>query len=264
MAAELEVDAIVEGSIQRDANRVLITVQLIEAASDRHLWSTNYVRDLSDFFTVQSEVAQAIAAEIRVHLTPQDQRRLAGARRIVPEAVEAYLQGRHQWNRRAPEALRKAIELFQKSIQLDPRFALGHAGLADAYCIAPVTIDLPSEDSYDKARAAALRALELDDQLAEPHVSLGFLLANVDWKWREAETHFLQAIALDPAYPPAHYWYAYQLLVKQGRTNEALVQAQVALKLDPAASTTRQNYAMVLIAAGRHEEAISRVLAGPW
>ncbi|MBI2947074.1 MAG: hypothetical protein HYY23_05475 [Verrucomicrobia bacterium] len=256
MAAELEVDAIVEGSIQRDANRVLITVQLIEAASDRHLWSTNYVREMSDFFKVQSEVAQAIAAEIGVQLTPQDQRRLADVRPTVPAAVEAYLQGRHQWNRRAPEALRKAIDLFEKAVQLDPGFALGHAGLADAYCIAPATIDVPTHETYDKARAAAVRALELDDQLAEPHVSLGFLLANVDWKWREAETHFLQAIALKPDYPPAHYWYAYQLLVKQGRTNEALVQAQLALKLDPAASATRGNYTMVLIAAGRHEAAI--------
>jgi adenylate cyclase len=255
---ELNVDAVVEGSVQRAGSQVLISVQLIEAATDRHLWQKKFQRDVTDVFKMQSEVTEAIAREIQARLTPQDEARLARMRPVDPQALEAYLQGRQQWNRRTPEGIRNAIALFQRSVELDPAFALGHAGLADAYCLVSAHIDLPPEEAYTKARASAVKALELDDRLAEPHVALGFLLANADWKWRESESEFLQAIALKPNYPPAHYWYAYQLLVKQGRTNEALVHAEKALKLDPVTPTTRQHYAMALISSGRNKEAIEQ------
>jgi class 3 adenylate cyclase/TolB-like protein/tetratricopeptide (TPR) repeat protein len=259
MARELNVDAILEGSIERTGNRMLITLQLIEAASGRHLWSTNYQGDLSEFFKVPSEVARAIAGEMQVRLTPDDQIRLAPGRSLHPQALEAYLEGRQQWNRRTPGALRKAVDSFARSVEIEGDFALGYAGLADAYCIAADHLGLPFNEAAAKAKAAARKAIELDDRLAEPHVALGYVLANKDWNWREAESEFLRAIALKPNYPPAHYWYAFQLLVKQGRTNEALTEAETALKLEPLMPTTRQHYAMALIAAGRTAEAIDQL-----
>ncbi len=231
IARELGVGAVVEGSVMRAGDQVRITAQLVNAATDQHLFAGSYDGELKDIFTLQSQVAAAIAKEVRVKLTPEERRRLGGARQVDPRAHEAYLRGRFHWNRRTDAALHKGIEQFNEAIALDPTYPLAYVGLADSYSILGWYCGLPPTDAFPKARAAARRALEIDPELAEAHNSLAYVSFFHDWKWDQAERSFRRALELNPGYSIAHQWYAN--LLGRGRLDEALAEMRKARELDP-------------------------------
>jgi tetratricopeptide (TPR) repeat protein len=234
IARELGVDGIVEGSVLRVGDRVRITAQLIQAEQERHLWAESYERDLRDVLALQSEVARAIASEIKAKVTPQEQTRLARARPVNPEAHELYLKGRYSWNKRTPEALKKSLEYFEQAIKKDPSYAPAYAGLADSYNMlgAGFYAVLPPKQAYPRAEAAATKALQLDSTLAEAHTSLAWSKIFFDWDWQGGEREFTQAIELNPGYANAHHWYAVYLTI-MGRHSEAIAQDRKAESLDP-------------------------------
>jgi len=232
IARELGVDAVVEGSVLRVEDRVRITAQLIEAATDQHLWAESYERDLRDVLALQSEVARTIAKEIQITLTPQEEARLASARPVDPEAYETYLLGRSYWNKHGEEDQKKAVEYFERAIDQDPDYATAYSGLADAYTMLGFWGIIPPAEAIPKARAAVQRALELDDTLAEAHTPLGLIKFHFDWEWSAAEAEFRRALELNPSYALAHDWYAVYLAAV-GRLDEALAEMERAKELDP-------------------------------
>ena len=234
VARELNVDAIVEGSIERSENRVRITAQLIRAASEEHLWAEAYDRDVHDVLSVQEEIARSIAREIQVKLTPQEQVLLTNGRPVDPEVYELYLKGRYFWNKRTQESTEKAIGLFNQAIEKDPAYASAYSGLADCYILYGISFDVGSRSPAQAmlpAKEAAEKAVQLDPTLAEGHNSLAYTKLLYDWDWRGSEAEFKRALELNPGYANAHHWYAH-LLLASGRQDEALAESQRALNLD--------------------------------
>ena len=260
IARALGVDAIVEGGVLRSGARVRVTANLIEAATDRHLWSKSYERDVGDVLALQGTIARAIADEVRIEITPREQRRLATGRAVDPAAYEAYLRGRYFWNRRTVPELKRGIEFFQQAIEADPTYAEAYAGLADSYNILADMSALRPSEGFAVARAAAGRALEIDDQIAEAHTSLGFLLTFHDWDWSGAEESYRRALAINPGYATAHQWYA-EFLVSQARFDEALAEARRAHTLDPLAFILGTTVGDVLFFSRRYDEAIAQLRA---
>jgi len=235
IAKELGVDAVVEGSVERAGDRVRITAQLIRAATDQHLWAENYERELKDVLVLQDQVARSIAREIRVKLTPADQARLQSPKTVDPASYELYLKGRYFWGKRTPESIQKAIELFEQAIAADPTNALAYSGLADCYMSSGFSFDfgsLPPKEAIPKAKAAAAKAIEIDDSLAEVHNTLAFAKLNYDWDFSGSEGEFKRALELNPGYANAHHWYAHYLIAV-GRPDESLAESKRALELDP-------------------------------
>jgi serine/threonine protein kinase/tetratricopeptide (TPR) repeat protein len=234
IAQELKVDAIVEGSVLRAGSGIRITAQLIEAATDRHLWAESYERDLRDVLALQSEVAQAIVQEIKLKLTPQEQVRLVSAHSVNPEAYEAYLKGRYFWDKHSEDGLRKSIKYFEEAIEKDPAYANAYAGLAESYIMlgAPGIEVLPPREIMPKARAAAIQALKLDDLLAEAYTTLGCVKLIYDWDWAGAEREFKRAIELNSSYAMAHFYYS-AFFTMMGRHEESIAAIKRALELDP-------------------------------
>jgi TolB-like protein/DNA-binding winged helix-turn-helix (wHTH) protein len=230
IAHELGVDAIVEGTVMRSGDRVRITSQLIEARSDRHLWAESYDRDLSNVLALQNEVARDIATEIQIKV--QERSPQVSVHSINPEAHETYLKGRYFWNKRTGDGVRKGIEYFDQATRLDPNYAAAYAGLAESYVVLNGHRFLPPTQAFPKVRVAALKALELDEGLAEAHASLGALKWEYDWDPSGAEKEFRRAIELNPSYATAHQWYAEELAII-GRGDEALAEIQRAKQLDP-------------------------------
>jgi len=255
IARELGVDAVVEGSVQRVGERVRITAQLIHAQTDEHLWAESYDRDVQDVLALQSEVARSIAQEIRVKLTPQEQARLGRIHRVSPEAHDAYLRGRSQWNKRTEAAVRRALQHFQQAIELDPAYALAHVGLADSYNILGFYATLPPKESFPRAKVAALRALQLDDTLGEAHTSLAYAIYNYDWDFSAALKEFDRAIELSPAYAVAHQWHSNPLMMV-GRQAEAIAEVKRARELDPLSAVIQASVGWMLYYARRYKEAI--------
>ena len=205
IANELKVDAVVEGAIMRSENRVRVTVQLIEAATDRHLWADAYEREVRNVLTLQIELAEAIATAIRVEVRPDERRRLAQTQAVRPEAYDEYLRGRFYWsNRRSPENLLKAAKHFETAIRHDPTYAPAYSGLSDTYRALRNSGVAPARETMPKAEAAARKALALDDTLAEAHASLATVLYSYHWNWAEAEHEFTRALELDPNYEEGH------------------------------------------------------------
>lgn len=229
---ELAVDAVIEGTVEREKNRVRIRVQLIEAASDRHLWARTYDYELKDVLLLQSTAAHDIASEIegRVEQPPASSPS-SSARTVQPDAYEAYLKGRYFWNQRTEAGLNKSIAFFQDAIAKDPAFAAAYAGLAGSYSLLG-SESLPPEIARAKARAAASKALELDPASAEGHAELGLIEFYYDWNWQKAEQEFQRAIELNPSYATTHQWYSHYLRA-MSRLPEALQQAQQAQQSDP-------------------------------
>jgi TolB-like protein/DNA-binding winged helix-turn-helix (wHTH) protein/Tfp pilus assembly protein PilF len=228
---ELNVDAVVEGSVVRSGNKVRITVQLINTRNDRHLWAESYEREAGDLVTLQNEVADAIAEQIRIKLTPADKQRLF-RRPVNPEAHEAYLKGLYFWNERTADSLKTSFAYFEDAIRKDPNYALAYSGLADAYDVASDYDLLSPRDSYSKTKAAVLKALELDPSLAQAHATLADMRSAYEWDWSGAEAEFKRALELNPGYATAHHWYA-QYLTSRGRHEEALAEIHRAMELDP-------------------------------
>ena len=254
---ELNVDAIVEGSVWRAADRVRISAQLIDAATDKHLWADAYERDLRDVFALQAEVAGAITRGIRGRLEPHDQRRLRPTRVADPRAYDLYLKGRYSWNQYTEEGWNTAIGYFNQAIAIDPNYSPAWAGLADSYYQLSSLVLRPDE-AIPKARSAALTALKIDDELAEAHASLGIIKAQYDWDRTGAERDFKRAIELDPNYATAHQWLGMHYFAG-GRFAEALVSLERARQLDPLSLFISVTAVWPLANLGRYDEAIQQV-----
>jgi len=232
IARSLHVDSVVEGSVVRSGDKLRITVQLVDARTDQHIWAEDYNRDLRDVVAVQGDVARRIAEGIRITLTPEERAELTSRHQINPEAYEAYLRGRYFWNRRTEEGMKKAIEYFEQSMGKDPNSPLAYDGLADCWLSLGWYGYLPPKEAFPQAKAAAMKAMELDASLAEAHASLAFASMNYDWDWSAAEREFQKAIELNPNYANAHHWYA-DYLSAVGRHQEAITESKRALELDP-------------------------------
>jgi TolB-like protein/Tfp pilus assembly protein PilF len=254
IARELEVDAIVEGTVLRAGDRVRITAQLIDAAREAHLWAESYERDLCDVLTLQSEVAQAVAREVRVKLTPQEQAHIAQVHRVDPEAYEAYLKGRYHWNRRP--GLRKGIEAFEQAIAKDPTYAAAYAGLADCLSALSAWGVVPANEGCVKAKMLAEKALELDHSSVEAHTSLAFA-AMYNYEFLTAQKEFERSIELNPRYTTAHHLFGFYLGV-MGRYEEAYTELQRAIRLDPLSPIINAMLGYIYIYARRYDQAIEQ------
>jgi TolB-like protein/Tfp pilus assembly protein PilF len=256
IARELRVDGVVEGSALLAGGRVRITVQLIEAASDRSLWARSYERELTDILSLQTEVARAIAEEVRVQVTPEEHTRLEPKGPVNPAAHVAYLQGRYLWNRWSTDAFRQSIDRYREALAADPGYALALAGLADSYNTLGNTNAMAPAEAYTLAREAAERGLALDPTLAELHASLAYVHRFHDWDWARAERGFLRALELNPGYATGRRWYA-QFLSGLGRHPEAIAEAERALELDPLSLVIHTAVGDVLFYARRYERAVA-------
>lgn len=260
IASELQVDAVVEGSVLRSGDRILVRTKLIHAADERHLWGESYERDLRDVLKLQSEVARAITREIQAKVTPAEQTRLSQSRRVNRKAYDDYLQGRYlYWNKRTKVNLEKALEYFQSAIQEDPTYALAYAGLADCYnSLGSVMYSgLSPGEARQRAVAAASKALEYDSQLAEAHAARGYA-NHYNWNWDESAREFKRAIELNPNYANAHGHYA-NYLVSRGYSEEAIAEADRSLELDPLSLDIGVNRGWVLFLAHRYPEAVEQL-----
>src|SRR5579863_836958 len=259
IARELNVDAVVEGTVLRSGDQVRITAQLIEAPTDKHLWSQSYDGELRDSLALQSKVAEAIADQIRISLTPQEQAALKNAKVVNPEAYESYLKGRYFWNKRTADGLKAARAYFQQAIEEDPKYAQAYSGLADTYALLgdwQYAVMTPKE-AFPKAKAAAIKALELDSTLGEAHNSLAFVLDGFDWDFDSAGKEFGRAIELSPGYATAHHWYAWHLSLL-GRYDEAIAEMRKAENLDPLSLIINADFAELLVIAHSYDESIQQ------
>ena len=233
IARRLNVDAVVEGTVLRSGNRVRITAQLVDAQREQHLWAESYERDLDEVLKLQAEVAQDIANQIHGTLIAGQKFTVRFTRQVDPVAYECYLRGRYFWNKRNEVSLKRAKEYFEQAIEQEPGYALAHSGLADTYFYRGYTFGrLAPKDAMPKARAIALKALELDDGLAEPHVSLALVKFFFEWDRTGAEREFKMALELNPSYATTHHAYS-ALLAATGRKQEAIAAATSALEIDP-------------------------------
>jgi tetratricopeptide (TPR) repeat protein len=252
----LHVDAVVEGSVQRSENRVRITAQLIRAVTDQHLWADSYERDLQDVLGLQNEVAHAITRQVEGKLSQKKDAPPQSSRPVNPEAYEAYLKGRYYWNKRDRASLEKSLGYFNEAIGKDPKYALAYAGLADVYVVLGPDWATPPKEINQKAKAAAQKALEVDDSLAEAHTSLASIYHN-EWNWEGAEREFKRAIELNPNYATAHHWYSIYLATV-GRFDESVKEATKAAELDPLSLIISASLGNRLIEARRYEDAASQ------
>jgi eukaryotic-like serine/threonine-protein kinase len=257
IARELNVGAVVEGSVLRSGDRVRITAQLIEAPTDRQLWAESYERDLRDILALQREVARTIASEIRVKLTPQEQTRLASVARVKPESHEAYLKGLYYSNKLKKEETKKAIEYYNQAIESDPSYAQAYAGMSDCHTSLVLYSEFPPKDTFPKAKAAAMKAVELDETVASAHSALGKVRLWFDWDYPAAEREFKRAIELDPGDAGAHEAYA-SYLKAVVRLDEALAEVKRAEELDPLSVFMINSAAWVLYYQGRNDDAIAQ------
>jgi TolB-like protein/DNA-binding winged helix-turn-helix (wHTH) protein/Flp pilus assembly protein TadD len=259
IARELNVDAVVEGTVLRSGDQVRITAQLIEAATDKHLWSQSYEGELRDTLALQNTVARAIADQIRVNLTPQEQAALKNVKVVNPQAYESYLKGRYFWNKRTADGLKVALAYFNQAIEEDPKYAQAYSGLADTYALLgdwQYAVMTPKE-AFPKAKAAAIKALELDSALGEAHNSLAFVLDGFDWDFDAAGKEFRRAIELNPGYATAHHWYAWHLSLL-GRYDEAITEMRKAENLDPLSLIINADLAELLVLAHSYDESIEQ------
>jgi eukaryotic-like serine/threonine-protein kinase len=256
IARELKVDAVVEGNVTRSENRIRVDAQLVEGYSDRHLWAKTYDRNVSEILAVQQDLAQNIVREIRAKLTPTEESRLASARIVNPEAYEASLKGRYYWNKRSLHGFNKGLTLFQQAIQSDPTYAPAYAGMAHCYNFLGLGMGSLSAREYaQRAKAAAQKALELDENLADAHAALGVTLYRYDWNWAEAEQEYRRALELDPQNAIVRGWLV-DLLSFVGRTEEAHAQHEQVRYLDPFSIQAVRAVADAYGAAKQYDKAI--------
>ena len=257
IARELEVDAIVEGTVLRADDRVRITAQLIDAPRETHLWVESYERDLRDVLTLQAEVAQAIAQAIQVQLTPQEKAHFAQMHAVDPEAYEAYLRGRYQWNQRSGDGLKKATQWFRQAISKDPTYAVAYAGLADCLSILGWWSFVSPDDGCGRAKELAQQALKLDRSLPEAHASLAWATMLYDYDFVSAEREFERSIELNPRYATAHSWFGVGLAL-MGRFEESYTELGRAIRLDPH-PIMNQALGFVLFLGRKYDQAIEQL-----
>jgi adenylate cyclase len=251
---ELNVDAVVEGGVQRSNDRVSITAQLIYAPKDRHLWGQTYERDLRDALAMQREVAETIAYAVETEFTPQDQVGPAHLRQVDPEAYREYLRGRFFWEQRSEEALDRSISHFDRALQIDPNFALAYAAEAEAYVPLAVRGYRAPKYPFARAKEMATKALALDDTLAGAHNALAAVRFN-QYDWAGAEKEFKRAIQLNPSYVPAHLWHGY-FLEALGQQSANLAERKLAQELDPLNLTAGTSVGTAYFYLGQFDRAI--------
>jgi DNA-binding winged helix-turn-helix (wHTH) protein/TolB-like protein/tetratricopeptide (TPR) repeat protein len=254
---ELGVDALLDGFVQKSGDKIRITAQLLSIADGKHLWSGQFNANFTDIFAVEDSISKQMVEALLPNLTGEEQRRVTKHYTDNIEAYELYLRGRYFLDRRTPEGLNKSIDYFQRATEKDPKYALAFAGLADSSVILAVRADMPPRDSYQLAKTAAMRAVEIDDTLAEAHTSLANVRYWYDWDWSGAETEFKRAVELSPNYPTAHQLYA-SYLIAMGRHQEAMFEAQQAHELDPISLSLNVQMARILYFSQRYDEAIDR------
>jgi TolB-like protein/DNA-binding winged helix-turn-helix (wHTH) protein/Tfp pilus assembly protein PilF len=260
IARELNVDAVVEGTVMRVGSRVRITAELVQVSTDHHLWADTYESQMGDVLALQNRVSAAIVNEIRINLTPEERERLAKTPAVAPEAYENYLKGLYYWNKRSDENLTRAIGYFERATQLDPNYALAYAGLSDCYAIISAEIfgTMPASEAAPKARAAAVRALELDPTLAEAQTSLATEKFNYEWDWSGAAQGFERAIGLNPSYATAYQRYSLYLIA-MGRAQDSFAQIQKARALDPLSLSINFSLGWRLYMARQYDAAITQL-----
>lgn len=261
IARDLNVDAVVEGSVVRSGNRVRITAQLIRASADEHLWAESYEDDMRDTLALQNKVASAIAQQIRIELTPQEKGVLGSAKTVDPEAYEDYLRGRFFWNKRTADGLIRAVDYFNRATERDPNYAQAYSGLADTYALLGdwQYAAMTAAEALPKAKGAATRALDLDNSMSEAHTSLAFTLDAYDWDLKSAGQEFQRAIELNSGYATAHHWYAWHLALL-ARYDEAIEEMRKAQSLDPLSLIINADLAELLVIAHRSDESIQQSL----
>ena len=253
----LQVESILDGHIQRAGERVRVTVRLVRVEDGSPLWAAQFDENISDLFAVQDSISRRVADAVAVRLSPEEQGRLSKHDTNSSEAYQLYVQGRFLWNKRTGEALWKAIDYFNQAIEKDPNYALAYVGIADAYTVLPGYGRVPIAETLPKAKAAALKALELDSGLPEAHTTLASLSAD-EWNWAEADWRFKRALELNPNYPTAHQWYG-EYLTHIGRLDEALYELQRAQELDPTSIIIKCLVGQTFYLLRRYDEAIEHL-----
>ena len=259
IARQLGVAHILEGSVQKSQDQVRVNVQLINAATDAHLWAESFDRKLTDIFAVESEIAKSIADKLQAKLTGSEAHAMSASPTENTEAYQLYLKGRFFWNKRTAKDFKTALNYFQQAIDKDPGFALAYAGLADTYVLLSGFGAASPKESLPKAKAAALKALELDSTLGEAHTSLAQAVFAYDFNFAVAEKEFRRGIELSPNYVTAHHWYAESALAALGRFDEAVAEMKRALELDPLSVIINADFGSVLCIAGRYDDAIEQL-----
>jgi TolB-like protein/Flp pilus assembly protein TadD len=259
IARELNVEAVLEGSVVRTAERIRITVQLVDAADDRHIWARGFEEDIGDMMALQNRIAHEVAERVQVSLSLGERAALAGSKRTSPKAYEAYLKGRYFWNKRTDAGLRRAVTCFEEAVATDPSFAEAHAGLADSYALLGDWQHgtMAPRDAFPKARDAAARALALDERLGEAHASLAFALDLYFWDWVSAEREHQRAISLNPGYATAHHWYGWHLML-MGRHGEAMAELRTAESFDPLSLIIGADLADALCITHHYDDSIAQ------
>jgi serine/threonine-protein kinase len=253
---ELNVRAVLMGRVRQIGDTLNIQVDLVDATTGAQLWGQEYERKVSDVLSVKQTIAREVTEKLRLKLSGEEQKRLTGRDTTNAEAYQFYLRGRYFWNKRTVEGLKKAIEQFQQAIDRDPNYALGYVGLADCYALFEYYAGVPASETLPKARAAADRALQIDDSLAEAHASSAYIYQNL-WRWAEAEEEFKRAISLNPNYPTAHHWFARYLFTKR-QFDDAMREIQQAQELDPLSPVISQNVALVYLLKNDLKSAIEQ------
>ena len=255
IARELHVDGILEGSIEREGNKVRVIIQLIDSRTDQHIWAHAYERDLTSALELQGEVARAITDQVRIELTPQQEAHLKRPRRTEPAALELHLQGMQRLNSGNPRA---AIELFRQAIEEDPDYAPAHAAMAGAYGWMGEAGWISYAEAFAHQKAAAQKAIELDDSRPEPHLELGFAAMNQDWDWATQNKEFRRALELNPNSAAVHWAYA-NYLNRIGLAKDAVAEAKIALQLDPVSSLSYMHLSFVYYYARQYDEALTQI-----
>ena len=257
---ELSVRAVLTGRVLQRENRLIIKVELVHTTDGSQLWGEQYNRQLADIFAVEEEIANEIAEKLRLKLSSREQKRMAKRYPENAEAYQLYLKGRYYWNKWTAEGTKRGIEYFQQAITVDPGYALAYAGLADCYgSMTGQGIGLSPAEAFQRARAAAVKALTLDDTLAEAHTSLGLIKLNHDWDWSGAEREFKRAIELNPNYPTPYHWYSHYLIVMD-RIEESLIMSKRGLELDPLDLEMNAHLAWHHYFARQYDQAIEQCL----
>jgi adenylate cyclase len=253
---ELRAGALVEGSVRKAGNKIRVTAQLINANTEAHLWSSRYDRDMEDVFAVQTDIAEQVAGALKVELLPAERNAIGQRKTESMDAYTLYLKGRQAWNRRNKQDIEEAKRHFSSAIEIDPRFALAHVGMADCYGVEVSWGYSSGSEVVQKEKQFALNALKIDGNLAEAHTTYAMVLAIHEWRWEEAELEFKRALDLNPSYATAHHWYSYSVLRFARRIEEEMREVEKALELDPLAPVMHLNKGQSLYYQERYDEAI--------
>jgi adenylate cyclase len=255
---ELGVAAVLTGKVRQMQDALKVQVDLVDAVTGAQIWGAGYDRKIADLVAIKQTIVQEVTAKLKLKLSSEEQRRLVKRDSTNAEAYQFYLRGRYFWNKRTSDGIKQAIEHFQQSTERDPNFALGYVGLADSYIALTFYNFAAPHETMPKAKESTIKALALDNTLAEAHVSLAHILMNYDWNWSAAETEFKRSIELRPDYATAHEWYAIHYLTATGRLKEAVQEMKKALELEPASLVMNTFMGATLYYAGRYDEAIDQ------